>query len=202
MRSRAGLAADTLRAARQIVMGNVEKISLEEALATAGGYRSVLGIAKHIAAWNHVYYSYAFEEPARGWNRIDWPRGLRDTVEPAREYVDDVVAWFEAAHERWQASLAPLPDEAFDEPRPVHWHATAPLWDIVVMVATHWCYHAGEINQILSVVRGEAWELGEEVEENHISTAGHRVRPNWMTDAQVAGYEAYLAKRDAELHGG
>ncbi len=32
--------------------------------------------------------------------------------------------------------------------RPVHWHATAPLWDILVMVTTHWGYHAGEINQI------------------------------------------------------
>ena len=55
MRTRAELAADTLRASRQIFVGNVERIPLDEALATAGGYRSVLGIVKHIAAWSHVY---------------------------------------------------------------------------------------------------------------------------------------------------
>ena len=49
-------------------------------------------------------------------------------------------------------------------------------------------------------VRGEAWEYTEEVEENHISTADHRVRPNWMSAEQVAGYEAAMAKRDRELH--
>jgi hypothetical protein len=30
---------------------------------------------------------------------------------------------------------------------------------------------------------------GEEVEENHISTAGHGVRPPWMTEEQAAERE-------------
>jgi hypothetical protein len=50
-------------------------------------------------------------------------------------------------------------------------------------------------------VRGHAWEYSEEVEENHISTAGHRLRPNWMSDDQASKYEVYLAARDRELHG-
>ena len=45
------------------------------------------------------------------------------------------------------------------------------------MMAGHECYHAGEINMILAIRRGEAWELGEEVEENHICTEGHGVEP-------------------------
>jgi hypothetical protein len=57
------------------------------------------------------------------------------------------------------------------------------------MVAGHLEYHAGEINAILAIVRGEAWEYGEEVEENHISTAGHGVRPAWMTDEEAAAFE-------------
>jgi hypothetical protein len=69
------------------------------------------------------------------------------------------------------------------------------------MVANHWTYHAGELNEVLAIRRGEAWEYGEEVEENHISTAGHRMRPNWMSDEQAAHYEADIAARDAELHG-
>jgi hypothetical protein len=35
------------------------------------------------------------------------------------------------------------------------------------MVASHHLYHAGESNQLLALCRGEAWEKGEEVEENH-----------------------------------
>lgn len=69
-----------------------------------------------------------------------------------------------------------------------------------MLAANHWIYHAGELNEILSIVRGEAWEYAEEVEENHISTAGHRVRPDWMSDEQVVGYEAAMSKRDCELH--
>lgn len=57
------------------------------------------------------------------------------------------------------------------------------------MVAGHWSYHAGEINEILAIRRGEAWEDGEEVEENHISTVGHRVRRPWITDEQAEELE-------------
>jgi hypothetical protein len=62
-------------------------------------------------------------------------------------------------------------------------------------------YHAGEINAVVAIVGGHAWEYSEEVEENHISTAGHRLRPNWMSDEQASKYEAYLAVRDRQLHG-
>jgi hypothetical protein len=57
------------------------------------------------------------------------------------------------------------------------------------MVTSHWAYHAGEINAILAIRRGQAWEFGEEVEENHISTAGHGVRPSWMSDEEAARFE-------------
>ena len=43
---------------------------------------------------------------------------------------------------------------------------------------------------LLSIARGEAWEYTEEVEENHISTAEHGVRPGWMSDEQAKAYEA------------
>jgi hypothetical protein len=73
--------------------------------------------------------------------------------------------------------------------RSPHWGKTAPFREIVAMVAEHWSYHAGEINEILAIRRGEAWEDGEEVEENHISTVGHRVRPPCATDEQVTELE-------------
>jgi len=51
--------------------------------------------------------------------------------------------------------------------------------DIVRLIANHHIYHAGKINQLLSIYRQEAWEEGEEVEENIISSDGHRVIPPW-----------------------
>jgi hypothetical protein len=74
-----------------------------------------------------------------------------------------------------------LSDAAMDELRSMHWGELRPLFDIVVTIARHHVYHAGEINQLLSIARGEAWEEYEEVEENHISTVGHRVRPPWLS---------------------
>ena len=68
----------------------------------------------------------------------------------------------------------------------MHWGSQLSLAETVATVAGHWTYHAGEINEILAIVREEAWEYGEEVEENHVSTAGHGVRPDWMTDDEAA----------------
>jgi hypothetical protein len=181
------LAQAALAEAHKTFVDNVEQVTLEEALYSAGGYRSVLGIAKHVAGWSAVYYSYAFEPAPRHWDRTDWPRGLRDRIEPTKEYLDEVIGWFEQTYERWLESLRR--GEDLDAKRPVHWGDSVPLADIVVMVAAHWLYHAGEINAILAIQRAEAWEYGEEVEENHISTVGHGVRPDWMTDEEAAQFE-------------
>lgn len=183
----AGFIRATLEESHRAFLDNVRRISLEEALDAAGGYRSILGIAKHTAAWSAVYYSYACEPEPRHWNAADWPRGLRDQIHPSAEYLEEILAWFERTYTAWITSLAEAED--LSEPRPVHWGSSAPLADIVAMVSAHWAYHAGEINMILAIRRGEAWEYTEEVEENHISSAGHGVRPAWMSDEQAARFE-------------
>lgn len=188
MVSEEDLARAVLAEAHRTFLDNTRAITLEEAaLSSAGGYRSILGIAKHVAGWSEVYRSYGFEAEPRHWNQTDWPLGLRDQIEPTKDYLDQKLAWFELTYGRWLASLQDAGD--LDVHRPVHWGSTAPLADIVVMVAAHWLYHAGEINAILAIQRGEAWEYGEEVEENHISTLGHGVRPDWMTDEEAAPFE-------------
>jgi hypothetical protein len=55
------LARATLDEAHRTFVENLRGVSLDEALNPAGGYRSILGVAKHAAAWSAVYYSYAFE---------------------------------------------------------------------------------------------------------------------------------------------
>jgi hypothetical protein len=178
------LARATLEDAHRTFVDNIRGLSMKEVLDAAHGFRSILGLMKHVAAWSAVYHSYAFEEQPRHWNETDWPRGLRDRIEPSEAYVQEILAWFERSYERWLSSVVEPVD--LDQPRPVHWGQTAPLRKIVAMAAGHWQYHAGEINMILAIRREEAWEDGEEVEENHISTVGHRVRPPWVTDEQTA----------------
>ena len=181
MRSRIDLTHHVLASAYQIFIDNLTDLTLDEALATpAGGYRSVLGILKHAAGWSHVYHSFAFDLTPKGWTELAWPRGLRERVDTSRDYLDEVINWFHLSHTLWMQSLGKVDEEQLDLPHPLHWGQTAPLYDIVVMIASHHLYYAGEINQLLAIYRGEAWEEGEEVEENHIATVGHRVRPAWL----------------------
>jgi hypothetical protein len=47
---------------------------------------------------------------------------------------------------------------------------------------------------ILANRRREAWEYGEHVEENHISTIGHSVRRPWVTDEQAERAEREMRR--------
>jgi len=167
--------------AYQTIKGHLSKLSLEEAIfVPPGGYRSILGTLKHAAAWSHVYRSYAFDPQPKHWAQLGWPHGLRETIIKSEPYLRDVIAWFDDAHHCWLRDLAQIQDDQLDELRPLHWGQRMPLYEIVTIIAGHHLYHAGELNQVLSICRGEAWEETEEVEENNISTVGHRVKPPWL----------------------
>jgi hypothetical protein len=157
MRSRIELARHLLEQAYRTAADNLSGLTLEEALfAAPSGYRSVLGTLKHAAAWSHVYHSFAFDPAPRGCTEIGWPHGLRETVEPSPRYLDEVLAWFGQSHQLWLRSLGTVGEEQLNRPHPLHWGQAAPLYDIVVMVASHHLYHVGEINQLLAIQRGEA----------------------------------------------
>ena len=190
------VARSELEEARRTFGDNVRGLTLEEALDAGGGYRSILGLMKHTAGWSEVYHSFAFDAEPHRWDDAAWPRGLRERIEPSQDYVDEILAWFERGAERWIVSVDGAAD--LDEPRPVHWGERHPLREIVAMVAGHWQYHAGEINAILAIRRGEAWEVGEQVEENHISTTGHTVRREWITDEDAERNEARLRELAAQ----
>jgi hypothetical protein len=180
MGSRLALMNLLLGSSHGTLRGNVEGLGIEEALfVPPGGYRSIIGTLKHAAAWSHVYCSFAFDAKPRGWAELDWPQGQRETVIQSQVYVEDVVAWLDAAHRRWLAALANATEEQLDELRLLHWGESAPLFDIILRIANHHVYHAGEINQLRSIYKGEAWEEGEEVEENNAPSADHRVVPPW-----------------------
>jgi hypothetical protein len=172
-----------LEEAHEVYIDNVRDLTVEEALDAGGGFRSILGLMKHVAGWSAVYHSYAFDDVPLTWREIGWPRGLRDTIDPSDAYLDEVRSWFETTHRSWLASLA---DADLAEIRPLHWGEPATLRHTVAIMVAHWAYHAGEINEILAIRRHEGWEWGEEVEENHIPNEAHGVRPPWMSDEEAA----------------
>jgi uncharacterized damage-inducible protein DinB len=177
------VARSMLEEAHSVFVDNVRDLTIEEALDAGGGFRSILGLMKHVAGWSAVYHSYAFDAVPRSWEETDWPRGLRDSIDQSDAYLHEMRTWFERTYASWQSSVA---EADLGSVRPVHWGETKPLRDIVAIMAANWAYHAGEINEILAIGRGEAWEWGEEVEENHISTEGHGVQPPWMSDDEAA----------------
>ena len=151
MDSQRAFAGAVLEEGHRMLVANIDGISIDEALEAAGGFRSILGILKHVAGWNAVYYSFAFDPEPRHWTQADWPRGLRDRIEPTSEYLHELVDWFETVYQRWLGALNTVDD--LDTARPLHWGDTAPLPEIVTLVAAHWLYHAGEINAILAIRR-------------------------------------------------
>lgn len=105
---------------------------------------------------------------------------MRDTIIKSEAYLANVAHWLTLSHQLWRKDLLRVQDDdELDQLRPVHWGDTMPLFNIVRLIANHHVYHAGEINQLLSIYRHEAWEEGEEIEENHIASDGHRVVPPW-----------------------
>lgn len=71
MDSERAYAGAVLEEAHRMLAANIEGVSIDEALEAAGGYRSILGILKHVACWNAVYSSFAFDPEPRHWNQID-----------------------------------------------------------------------------------------------------------------------------------
>jgi hypothetical protein len=192
MGARVETARGTLAHARLLFTRNVQSLTMDEALFAAGGFRSILGVLKHMGGWVHVYWSYAFEPAPKHWDETSWPRNLRETIESSPEYLRDVIGWVDEGLQAWDASLAAVEDDDLDRPRPLHWGETAPLGEIVVMVEHEVMYHTGELNMLLSIARGEAWEYTEEVEENHIDTYGHGVRPAWMSEEHAHQHEVAM----------
>src|SRR6188508_2939963 len=134
------LARAVLDEAFTVFDDNVRDLTLEEFLDAQAGYRSILGLIKHTAGWTQVYHSYAFEHPARSWEQVDWPRGLRDTIDPSDDFAREVLAWLRASFDAWRDAVAEPTDLA--SVRPLHWGDEAPLREIVAMVAGHITYHA------------------------------------------------------------
>ncbi len=71
-----------------------------------------------------------------------------------------MLAWLEDGFEKWKKSVGGAADADLEQLQRLHSGETRSLFEIATMVANHWTYHAGEINAILSTVRGQALGAG------------------------------------------
>ena len=104
--------------------------------------------------------------------------------------MDEVVAWAAEGAARWVRAIEACPDGELHRQARLHFGGTRPLARVALLVAEHVTLHTGEINMLLSIARGEAWEYTEEVEENHIPTFDHAVQPGGMSDEEAAAYRS------------
>ncbi len=180
---RQDLAINLIDSAKRILDDNLKSLKLEEALfVPQGGYRSIIGTLKHMGGWSYVYCSYAFDPSPVSWQNLDWPHKLKDTVIKSESYLKDLIVWLDQSIILWKEKISQVGEDELEEQRPLHWGETMRLFDIIRLISHHFVYHAGEINQLLSIYRQEAWEEGEQVEENVIASEGHRVIPPWMQE--------------------
>ena len=149
--------------------------------------RSVLGLMKHTAGWSEVYHSFAFDSKPHGWDDADWPAPPPRTHRTLAGLRRRGLGVVRARRRRLACGGRRRRRPRRAETGVLGRHA--PLREIVAIVAGHWQYHACEINAILAIRRGEAWEFGEAVEENHI---GRSVRREWISDEDAERYEERL----------
>jgi hypothetical protein len=141
----------------QSMLGNLATVS--EGLwreIPPGGERSIASIVVHVGGCLVMYDEYAFGPGRKTWDDADLVPWSRDEAPMA-----DAIAWMTAAHRRFVDHVAELGDDDLGTPRPANWGELVPTRDLIAAIATHASYHAGEINHIRSLMRGDdAWMWG------------------------------------------
>jgi len=138
----------------QSMLGNLATVPEELwPAAPPGGDRTIASIVLHVGSCLVMYDEYAFGPGRKRWDD-------RDLVpwRPEEAPMAEAIGWMTAAHRRFVDHVAALPDDELDEPRPTNWGEPLPTRSLISIIATHAAYHAGEINHIRSLLRGDdAW---------------------------------------------
>lgn len=116
-----------------------------------GGGRSAAAILLHVGEARFVYESHAFGDGSRRWDRP----GTIPTI-PADSGAAKFEAWLRDSHDTFRSSVEALGDDRdLLTPRRAPWgEAYETRWLINVM-AQHDLYHAGEINHIRALHKGD-----------------------------------------------
>ncbi len=113
-----------------------------------GASRSIESIALHIGACKVMYADDAFRSARLDWSDTEvqpWPEGEA----PMAETID----WLVVVHNRLVEEVTALANDAeLDRPRRTNWGHAWPTRSIIGAMITHDAYHAGEINQLRSLL--------------------------------------------------
>jgi uncharacterized damage-inducible protein DinB len=136
------------------LLGNLRDVAPEEWTWTPpGGQRSVRDIVQHVGGCKLMYENHAFGDASLSWDDPLVAGG------EAQDEAASAVAWLREGHERLRLSVARLDDVELGRPRRTNWGASKDTRWIVVIMIQHDLYHAGEINHLRSLYRGDdRWE--------------------------------------------
>jgi uncharacterized damage-inducible protein DinB len=123
-------------------MANVDDAAWEQA--AAGGGRTIRALFHHAACAAYAYDDAAFRgEPGR------WDHWL--STAPAGRAA--AIEWAREGYRRIRESVAALDEAEIESIRDTHWGGRRPTWKILLIMAEHCYYHAGEINHARALIQ-------------------------------------------------
>jgi uncharacterized damage-inducible protein DinB len=132
------------------LLDNLRDVSPEEWDWTPrGGRRSIRDIVHHIASCKLMYVNHAFGDAALDW---DDPQVAG---EDALATAASALAWLRASHQQLRQAVARLDDRDLSVPRLTNWGELRETRWIIAVMMQHDLYHAGEINHLRALHRGD-----------------------------------------------
>ncbi len=135
-------------------LGNLHAVTPEEwRWVPPGGSRTIRDIVQHVGSCKLMYENHAFGDAALHWEHplVQGGDALSD--------VNSAGAWLRTGQAQLRLSVASLDDAELIRPRRTNWGELKETRWIIAEMIQHDHYHAGEINHLRSVYRGDdRWE--------------------------------------------
>jgi uncharacterized damage-inducible protein DinB len=140
------------------LLANLHDITPEEWIwVPPRGARTVRELVEHIGSCKLMYDNHAFGDASFTWD---------DPLVRGEGFTGDVrtaLDWLRDAHAHLRASIAALDDAEPTGPRRTNWGEIKETRWIIAIMIQHDLYHAGEINHLRSLYRGDdRWEYAGE----------------------------------------
>ncbi|MGC4189942.1 MAG: DinB family protein [Thermomicrobiales bacterium] len=132
------------------MLGNLSSVRPEDwDVAVPGGVRTIRELVIHVGGCYLMYQNHGFGDRTMHWKDAENVDGLLPG-----ESMEQTIAWFRAAHDRFRSSLDRITDDQLDEPTQGHWGGNVERRRVVELMIQHTVYHAGEVNYIRALLQG------------------------------------------------
>jgi DinB superfamily len=132
------------------LLGNLHDVTSEEwRWEPPGGRRTIRNIVQHVGSCKFMYENHGFGDAT-----FEWDDPLVAGVDAVDEPTS-AIAWLREGQARLRRSVAGLDDAELGRSRRTNWgELKETRWIIAVMIE-HDLYHAGEINHVRALHRGD-----------------------------------------------